>query len=358
MPVRVAAAWSWRLLAIGLALYGLIKIITQVWLVAFSLILALFLTAVLQPLERRLQSLIRGPRSLPALTALLVGASVLGGIAWFVTWQITTHSHQLGDQISAVIAHANNWLRHGPLHLSSSDLDKITSSITNTVRQHPGTLIGGAITTVRMLSEFVGAVFLILLSTFYLLRDGPQIWRWVISLFPRAAHDRIDQAGRAGWRSFGGYMRGQLAIALIHGVTITVLLFILRVPLAAALGVLIFLGSFIPVLGLTVTGALAVAVTLLEHGPIRAIIVAVAIIALVQVEAHLLQPLIISRSVNVHPLAVVLAVVAGTTLGGIPGAFIAVPLVAFLNIVVRTLRAPPQPQPDVAQHGEPPSSTR
>lgn len=344
-PVRVAAAWTWRVLAIGLGVYALVRLFSQVWLVVFSFILALFLTAVLHPLERRLRVVMRRPRSLPPLLALLVGVAVLGGIGWFVTWQISTHANELGNQLTAVVNHANHWLRTGPLHLKSSDLDKITSKITDTIKQHPGTLISGAIATVHAVSEFLAAVFLILLSTFYLLRDGPQVWLWVISLFPRAAHERVNRAGTAGWRTFGGYMRGQLFIALIHGVTITILLLVLRVPLAPALGVLIFLGSFIPVLGLLVTGALPVAIAVLEHGLISGVIVAVAIIVLVQIEGHLLQPLIMSRTVNVHPLAIVLGVVAGTILGGIPGAYVVTPLIAFLNTTVRALHVPPAAQP-------------
>jgi predicted PurR-regulated permease PerM len=338
-PVRVAAAWSWRLLVIGIGVYALVRIFSRVWLVAFSFILALFLTAVLHPIERRLRSLVGRPRSAAALLSLLIGVAALGGIGWFVSWQISSHATQLGDQVSALVDHAKNWLRNGPLHLKSGDVDKISSSITDTVKQHPGQLISGALATVRAVSEFVAALLLILLSTFYLLRDGDLVWRWVVSLFPQAARQRVDRAGAAGWGSFGGYMRGQLLVALFHGVSITILLVVLRVPLAAALGVLIFLGSFIPLVGLTVTGALAVAVALLEHGLISAIVVAVAIIVLVQVEAHLLQPIIMSRTVNVHPLAVVLAVVAGTTVGGIPGAFVAVPLIAFLNSAVRSLLA-------------------
>jgi predicted PurR-regulated permease PerM len=140
-------------------------------------------------------------------------------------------------------------------------------------------------------------------------------------------------------------MRGQFLIALFHGVTITILLEILRVPLAPALGVLIFIGSFIPLLGLLASGSLAVAIAILEHGLTTGIVVAVAIIVLVQVEGHVLQPFIMSRSVHVHPLAVVLAVVAGTALRGIPGALIAVPLVAFLNTSIKALSAGPVDAP-------------
>ena len=345
--VRVAAAWSWRLLIIALAVYVLARIFVRVELVAFSFVLALFLTAVLHPLEKQLRR-IPGPPSVSAALALLIGLAVLAGIGWFVTWQITTHSSQIGDQITNFVDQTRDWLRNGPLHLKSSDLDKIAENITKAVKDHQSAIISGAIETVRTVVEALGALLLILLSTFFLLRDGEQIWAWTLRLFPQAAQDRLDVAGRAGWHTLGGYMRGQVLIALFHGVSVTIVLFILNVPLAAALGVLIFLGSFIPLIGLTVTGALCVAVTLLEHGVTAAIVVGVAIIVLVQLEAHLLQPLIMSRSVEVHPLAIALAVLTGTIVAGIVGALLAVPFVAFLNSTVVALRHPSGP-PDEAE---------
>jgi predicted PurR-regulated permease PerM len=335
--MRVAAAWTWRLLVLAIGLYIFAKIFLRVELVAFSFVLALFLTAVLHPLERRLRSL-PGPRSASAGLALLVGVAALVGIGWFVTWQITTHSEQLGNQITDFVNKARDWLRTGPLHLKSSDLDKLTKNITDTVQQHQSAVISGAIETVRTVAELLGAFLLILLTTFFLLRDGEEIWRWTLRVFPRPAQHSMDIAGRAGWRTLGGYMRGQVLIALFHGVSVMILLFILRVPLAAALGVLIFLGSFVPLIGLTVTGALCVAVALLEHGVTAAVVVAIAIIVLVQLEAHLLQPIIMSRSVEVHPLAIALSVVTGTILAGIVGALLAVPLVAFMNTTIRGLR--------------------
>jgi putative heme transporter len=340
--VRVAAAWSWRLIVIAAGLYLFVKIFGRVELVAFSFVLAMFLTAVLHPLERRLRMLLPGPKSLPAALALLIGIAVLFGVGWFVVWQISTHANQLGDQITSFVDKTKDWLRTGPLHVKSTDLDKLSTNITKTIQSHQSQLISGAIATLRTAVEGLAAVLLILLSTFFLLRDGEEVWAWVLGLFPARAQPRMDYAGRAGWGALGGYMRGQLLIALFHGVSIFLLLIILRVPLAAALAVLIFLGSFIPLVGLTVTGALCVAVTLLEHGATAAIIVGASIVVLVQLEAHLLQPVIMSRSVEVHPLAIALAVITGTKLGGIPGALIAVPLVAFLNTTVHALRASPR----------------
>ncbi|HET8582238.1 MAG TPA: AI-2E family transporter [Jatrophihabitans sp.] len=338
-PVRVAAAWIWRLLLIGAGIYIFFRILGRIELVAFSFVIALFFTAVLRPLERFL-SRIPGPRSLSAALALLIGVAVLVGIGYFVGWQISSNSTQLTDQITNFVDKARNWLRTGPLHIKSSELNNIAGKITNAIQKHQGQLISGAIQTVRTVVEVISAVLLILFSTFFLLRDGEQIWSWTLRIFPRAAQPRLDVAGRAGWWTLGGYMRGQVLIALFHGVSVMILLFILQVPLAAALGVLIFLGSFIPLIGITAAGTLAVAVTLLEHGLTAAIVVAVAIIVLVQLEANLLQPLIMSRSVELHPLAIALVVTAGTLVAGIVGALLAVPFVAFLNTTIQALRAP------------------
>jgi len=355
-PVRVAAAWSWRVLAIALGVWVLGQAFIRVELVAFSFVLALFFTAVLHPLELRLRRL-PGPRSLSAGLALLIGVAALVGIGWFVTAQITDHSAQLGDQITNFVDKTRSWLHNGPLHLKTKDLDKLADNITKAVKDHQGQLVSGAIETVRTVVEFVGALLLILLSTFFLLRDGEQIWGWVLRLFPRAAHDRLDTSARAGWRTLGGYMRGQVLIALFHGVSVMVVLFVVRVPLAAALGVLIFLGSFVPMVGLTVTGAMCVAVAGLEHGLTAALAVGISIIVLVQLEAHLLQPLIMSRSVEVHPLAIALSVLTGTVLAGIVGALLAVPFVAFVNTTVSALRTaplPPAAEAAMAEADDPP----
>ncbi len=347
-PIRVAAAWAWRIALIGATVYVIFRLLSRVGLVVFPFIIALFMTAMLLPVVNRLRG-VPGRKSMPALLALLIGMLVLAGLGWFVAWQISSHQQQLADQINRVVDQSKHWLETGPLHIKSSDLDKITTNITDAVKSHSSQLISGAVDTVKTAAEVLAAFLMILLTTFYLLRDGEQIWSWFVRLFPQAARDRLDFAGRAGWGTFGGYMRGQFLIALFHGVSTTVLLLILQVPLAAALGVLIFIGSFIPLLGLTVTGALAVAISLLEHGATAAIVVAVAIVVLVQVEGHVLQPFIMSRSVHVHPLAVVLAVIAGTTLKGIPGALIAVPLVAFLNTTIKALHTGPAHAPSDVQ---------
>jgi putative heme transporter len=346
--VRIAAEWSWRLLVVAAAGYVALLGISKLSLVVFALIISLFLTAILHPLERRLNRILPGPKSLSALVALLVGIVAVGGVGWFVVWQISTHSAKLASQVTTFVDKTKDWLRTGPLHLQQTDLNKLVDNITNAVKSHQSELISGAIQTVRTLAEVAGATLLVILTTFFMLRDGDIMWRWVLGFFPRAAHAPVDRAARLGWRTFGGYMRGQVLIALFHGVSVTIILLILRVPLAAPLGVLIFIGSFIPLLGLTVTGALSVAVALLEHGVAAGIVVAVAITVLVQVEGHVLQPVIMSRTVELHPLAVALSVFAGTAVAGITGALVAVPFVAFVNTFVRALRHPAEVEAEEA----------
>jgi putative heme transporter len=345
LGVRIAAEWSWRLLVIAAGGYVLLLGIAKLYLVVFALIISLFLTAILAPLERRLRRVIPGPKSIPALIALLIGVVLVGAVGWFVVWQISSHATMLGNQVTAFVNKTKDWLRTGPLHLQQTDLNSLVDNITSAIKSHQSQLISGAIQTVRTLAEVAGATLLVILTTFFMLRDGEQIWGWALGFVPRSAHDPVDRAARLGWRTFGGYMRGQVLIALFHGVSVTIVLLVLRVPLAAPLGVLIFIASFIPLLGLTVTGALCVAVALLEHGVPSAIAVAVAIVVLVQLEGHVLQPVIMSRTVELHPLAVALAVFAGTAIAGIIGALIAVPFVAFVNTFVKAIRHPTTADP-------------
>ena len=339
--VRAAAMWAVCLLAIVAAGYVGVKLFERVSLIAFAFILSLFFTAVLVQLVDRLTAL-GVQRTLATAVVLGAGIAVFALVAWFVIAQITSHASELGDQIVAVANRITDWLKSGPLHLKDSDIEAWQKKIADTVRTHEGELLSGAVNTARTVIEVISGMLLALFSTFFLLRDGELVWTWVLRLFPHVARERTDRAARRGWQTLGGYVGGQVTIAFIHAVTITVLLFVLRIPLAAALGVLIFLGSFIPIVGLTISGALCVGIALLEHGTGAAVVVAIAIIVLVQVEGHLLQPLIMSRAVHIHPLAVVLAVAAGTALYGIIGALIAVPLAAFSNSFVRGLWGDPR----------------
>jgi predicted PurR-regulated permease PerM len=337
-PIRVASEWAARLLVIAAGLYVLGVMLDTINLVAFAFVLALFFTSVLHPVEQRLRPVFGGRKSASSAVVLLGGIIVFGLVGWFVVQQISSHSGQLSDQVGQVGDKLQSWLQTGPLKLKNADLNQVTASLTKTIKSHQGQFLSSALQTATKTAEIVGGGLLALLGTFFLIRDGDAIWQWALRLLPTAAHHRVDVAGRRGWWTLSGYIRGQVTIAFIHAISITIALLILRVPLAAALGVIVFLGSFIPILGLTIAGALCVGVTLLEHGVTAAIIIAIVIIFLVQAEGNLLQPLIMSRAVHIHPMAVAFAVAAGTTLYSITGALVAVPLVAFTNSFIRALR--------------------
>jgi predicted PurR-regulated permease PerM len=167
-----------------------------------------------------------------------------------------------------------------------------------------------------------------------------------VRLFPARTRIHVNVSGGLGWQTLSGYVRGIVIVALVDAISVTVVLLVVRVPLAVPLGVLVFIGAFVPLVGLTVAGTLCVLVTLLAHGFGAALIVLAAIVFLVQAEGHLLHPLVMSRAVRLHPLAVILAVTAGTLLAGIEGAIIAVPLVAVINSVGGYLRAVAEPAPE------------
>lgn len=341
--VRVAAAWSWRLLLIVAAVYLVAQALAAVPIVTIPFVVALLLTAVLGPVQRRLHRGAHVPHSLAAFLALLLGIAVIGAIGTFVALQISANAPRMTEQFTQFLDDASRWLREGPLRLSDSQVEKYIQELSDTISKNQGTLVTGAITTLSTLSHVIAGGLLLLLSTFFLLRDGEVIWRWVLGLLPTSSRRRIDQVGRVGWHTLGGYMRGVTIIATLHATTIYVVLHVLEVPLALALSVLIFVGSFIPLIGMTVTGIFCIIVSLIEHGPAAATVVAITIVVLVQLEAHLLQPLIMSRNVEVHPLGVALAVLAGTSVAGVAGALFAVPIVAFANATLRAVHLPLPP---------------
>ena len=166
--------------------------------------------------------------------------------------------------------------------------------------------------------------------TFFLLYDGERVWRWLLGPLPRAAGTRVDRAGRTAWTTLTAYVHGTAVIATFHGVVIGVVLFLLHVPLVLPLAVLAFVGGFVPLVGALVAGSLAVLVALGTRGWVTAVILLGVLLVENQVEAHLLQPLVMGRYVRLHPLAIGLAIAVGSVLGGVLGAIVAVPAAAIV----------------------------
>ena len=198
-------------------------------------------------------------------------------------------------------------------------------------------LASGAFTAAAVAAELFAGFALVLFATFFFLYDGERIWGWVVRLFPVKAEARVDAAGRRGWRTLVSYTQGTALVALFDGIVTAIGLVALRVQFAVPLGALVFLGAFVPLVGATIAGILAVLVALATKGLITALLVIALLIGVQQVEGHILQPFLLGRFVRVHPLAIVLAVATGALVAGVIGALIAVPIMAVANTMATYL---------------------
>jgi predicted PurR-regulated permease PerM len=337
--VRKAAAWSWRLLVIAGMVAALLWLMWQLRVIVVPVALAVMLTALLLPAVDRLD--LRGvPRGLAVALVLLGGLAVFGGIMTFVVSQFISGLPGLVEQVTRSIDNATQWLIEGPLHLSREQIDNAGDTAITALRDNQEKLTTGALSTAATLTEIVTGALLMLFTLIFLLYGGRNIYAYLTKIVPAHTRDRVRDAGRAGFGSLIGYVRATFLVALVDAVGIGAGLAIIGVPLALPLASLVFLGAFIPLVGAVLTGFLAVVVALLAKGFIYALITLGLIIAVQQLEAHVLQPLVMGRAVSIHPLAIVLAIATGAVLAGIVGALLAVPVLAFLNSAIRVLIAP------------------
>lgn len=336
--VRKAAAWSWRLLVILAAVVALLWVVARLELIVVAFAIATILTALLLPavdfLHRR-----GAPRGGAVALVLLTGIGVVGGVLAFVVSQFVEGAPELVAQVTRSIDGARNWLINGPLHLSKEQIDNAGNSAIKALNENQERLTTGALSTAGTITEIVTGAFLVLFTLIFLLLSGRNIFAFVTKVFPDHVRERVRDAGRAGFHSLIGYIRATFLVALVDAVGIGAGLAIMGVPLALPLASLVFLGAFIPLVGAVVAGFLAVVVALLSKGFIFALITLGLIIAVQQLEGHVLQPLVMGRATSIHPLAVVLAITAGGVMAGIIGALLAVPVMAFLNSAVRVLMA-------------------
>jgi predicted PurR-regulated permease PerM len=336
--VRKTAAWAWRLLVIFAAIVALLWVAKKVELIVVPVALATMLTALLLPavdfLDRRFL-----PRGVAVALVLLGGIAIVGGILSFVITQFIEGVPALAKQVTASIEGVSNWLQHGPLEISPGQIDQARKSAIDALQNNQEKLTTGALSTASTLTEIITGALLVLFTLIFVLHGGRSIFAFVTKIVPVGVRERARDAGRAGFRSLIGYVRATFLVALVDALGIGTGLAIMGIPLALPLASLVFLGAFIPLVGAVIAGFLAVIVALIAKGWIFALITLGLIIAVQQLEGHVLQPLVMGRAVSIHPLAVVLAIAAGGVLAGIVGALLAVPTVAFLNSAVRVLLA-------------------
>jgi putative heme transporter len=336
--VRKAAAWSWRLLVILAAIVALLWVVRRLEVIFVPVALATMLAALLLPvvdfLDRR-----GAPRGGAVALVLLGGIAVVGGILAFVVSQFIEGAPALVEQVSTSLKGVGDWLTEGPLRVNQQQIDQARKSAIEALKNNQEKLTSGALSTAGTVTEIVTGALLVLFTLIFVLHGGRNIYVFVTKIFPERVRDRVRDAGRAGFHSLIGYVRATFLVALVDAVGIGTGLAIMGVPLALPLASLVFLGAFVPLVGAVIAGFLAVIVALIAKGLFYALITLGLIIAVQQLEGHVLQPLVMGRAVSIHPLAVVLAIAGGAVLAGILGALLAVPTVAFVNSAVRVLMA-------------------
>ncbi|MCB5182290.1 AI-2E family transporter [Streptomyces antimicrobicus] len=336
--MRVAAEVSWRLLLLAGMLWVLMKVISEVQLVVLAFAAALLVTALLQPFVVRLRKL-GLPRGLATAVTAILGFVIIGLVFWFVVWQVMENVDDLSNRVKDGINELKQWALDSPFHVTQQQINDIAKTLTDTIGTNTEQITSAGLQGVTVMVEVLTGILLAMFCTLFLLYDGKRIWSWVLGWVPAAARPGLSGAGPRAWRTLTAYVRGTVIVALIDAIFIGLGIYFLDVPLAVPLAVFIFLFAFIPLVGAVVSGALAVVVALVTQGVFAALMVLLVVLAVQQLEGHVLQPFILGRAVRVHPLAVVLSVAAGGLVAGIGGAVVAVPLVAVTNTVVGYLRA-------------------
>jgi predicted PurR-regulated permease PerM len=342
--VDLAAAWSWRFLVVVAAGYVVARGIAMFTVVVLPLVIALLLAALIVPL---VNLLVRAqvPRGLAALLVVVGTIGVVALLLTFAGQQIAQGASNLSAQVVTGLEQIRDWLRTGPLQASDSQINGYIQSAQDAVTTSNEQIVSRLTDVTTVLGNVVAGAFIVLFATYFFLSDGRRIWAWVVRLFPRAARARADSSGQIAWTSLTAFVRATVLVALADAVGIMIGAAILKLPFVFAIGVLVFITSFIPLVGALLSGTVAVLVALVDQGPVVALVMLLIVVLVQQVEAHVLQPFLLGRLVSVHPLGVIVALAAGVLVAGIAGALVAVPFVAAANAVVlhladhaRTLR--------------------
>ncbi len=329
--MRVAAAWSWRLIVIAAVAVLLGLLIYEVRSIVIPAVIAIFVTAMVEPIAVFMRRKLRFPRFLAALVTVV---ALVGGVGWVIVTagrSIVSGFGQLSTSAREGFESLLTWLAEGPLQISQDQIDHYMDSLTSAVQDNASTLASGALSVTTSIGNISAGLFLVIFLLLFFLMDGRRMWVWFVRILPSDWRSNIHEGSIRGYYTLKGYMRSTVLVAFIDAVGIGLGALILGLDLWLPIGVLVFLGSFIPIVGALLTGIVAVLVALVELGPVTALIMLGIVLAVQQIEGNVLQPLIMGNSTSLHPAAVVLGVAGGTYVAGITGAVFTVPIMAFLN---------------------------
>ncbi len=331
--VRAASEWAWRLLLISAAVIALMYLLGFLSEVVVPIVVAGLLAALLTSVHHRLAR--RMSRGVAAGLTVLGTIAIIVGLLTLVGTQISGGFDDMVRQAGTGVTQIRDWVRTTFKITDTqfnSYVDQLQRALTSSADLRASAAKAGVTAT-----HLVTGLFITLFSLFFFLYDGPRIWAWVVRLFPRSARAKVDSSGAVAWHQLSAYVRATVIVAFVDAVGITLGAVVLRVPFPLAIGVLVFLFSFIPIVGALLSGAVAVLLALVAQGPVTALIMLGVVVLVQQLESHVLQPFILGRSVKIHPLGVIFAIATGAILAGIVGTLFAVPTLAVVNAVWRHL---------------------
>ena len=338
LPVRVAAAWAWRVLVIAAAVVVFGIVVAYLRIVVIPLLIAGLLTALLEPVVNRLVGW-RWPRVLAVIVALLVLFGAVTAMVWVIATQVSGGLDDLSVRTQEFYGELKTWLYDSPLHVTDDQIAEYIAAVRDMIQTDSSTLLSGVISVGSTAGHVVTGTLLTIFSLIFLLADGRRIFSWSVRLFPQQALQAVAGAGHAGWKTVSSYVRVQIFVAFVDAVGISVVAAILQLPMLLPIGLLVFLASFVPFVGAIASGFFVCLIALVYGGLWPAVIMLGGVIVVQQLESHVLQPFIMGSAVRVHPLGVVLAVTIGALLAGIPGTLFAVPIVAAMNVMIGYVRS-------------------
>lgn len=333
----LTAAYAWRFLVVVAAAVIFLYAFVTLRLILIPMVVALLISTLLVPLAERLRK-----RRLPSLVATwIVFAGALGlvaGIGSLIAPAIAGELDNLGRDVRRGTEDVLTWLTEGPLDLSRAEIDGYIDQLSEQLREQRSSIVGGALKGAYVVVEIVIGALLTAVLTFFFVKDGSRIANGILEMFPERRHDDIRAVSKRSWEALGAYIRGTAIVGLVDAIAIGGTMLVLGVPLVAPIAVITFFGAFFPLVGAVVAGVIAALVALVTTGFVPALVLAAATIVVQQVEGDVIQPLVLGRAVNLHPLVILLSLTAGAIVAGIAGAFLAVPVAAVAAVAVAHLR--------------------
>ena len=331
-----ATEWSWRLLVIGAAVTALLFLLAQLDFIVIPLLVAVLLAALASPLNLLLLRA-KFPKWLATTSTLVIFVSAISALVWLVVNEVIRGWEKVLGRLEYVYDELSGYVLSLPFNISEPELRAWFDELATQLELNSAWLLNGALSFSTSVGAWLIGVGISLFALVFFIHEGQKIWTFVAGLFPGQARGAILGSGLAGWSTLLTFVRVQVLVAGINAFGIGLGAFFLGLPLVLPIAVAVFLGSFVPFIGATVTGAFAVLVALVFEGPVVALIMLIIVIVVQQLEGQVIQPLIMGKAVKIHPLAVVIAVAIGGFFAGIPGVLFAVPVVALGNVVVKYL---------------------